>query len=609
MTFAFPYDPGQLTGDTIVQPFFVTPQGTARAPGGDSQVTLHAVPLPTWLEGQADVYDPSQHAYVLTPDNPLGLNWNTTTSGFSLDFLNGLTTSLSAGLAVTVTAKLTTNPGDVILTPNSLTGSLTFLGQTVVAKNYSLPLTDIQTLEADLDPDTLDALDGITVATVPINLLSLITPPPTLYNLPFGTGNIPLPLPAPLQAGGSINVSGDFQAAAQMLTVQAGFHLDVSGSQPILVAQDSDGNDATYIKLRAVGSVSLVYKAQGSLGFEALPFPLISAVAAGGISAVADANIVVDFGGPLIAPTFSLNQAASWAGFTLGYGFAWNYGILNNLNVSDLKPVINTLGPYALFGLNAPPSPDFTALYNLIISGPGNQNTPGKPVLGDTTAAPTDGDQLLDSADIAKPSAAKKLVVAMADPASSPTSTLTVVSPIYGPVTDLKFGLDVLADQPSLTPGHEFLDTVLVGSDGSVVPLSHIDIATLPLSAGGSNLGYASGVQTIDVPVDSSQLALGQAYQIEFQLTTDSATTGHRVAVALQDLVVDQPNSMLSVTTPGAVQNGGTLDFGPVASGTATQTLTVANTGQATLVVNALSVSGAGFALVNPPTSGEFALP
>jgi hypothetical protein len=49
------------------------------------------------------------------------------------------------------------------------------------------------------------------------------------------------------------------------------------------------------------------------------------------------------------------------------------------------------LGPYALIGLDPPPARTFTDLTNMILTRPGNTNTPGKPILGNNGASITNG--------------------------------------------------------------------------------------------------------------------------------------------------------------------------------------------------------------------------
>ena len=189
--------------------------------------------------------------------------------------------------------------------------------------------------------------------------------------------------------------------------------------------------------------------------------------------------------------------------------------------------------------------------------------------------------------------------------AAGPTSTLTIASPLTGPLSGLGFSLDVLSDRATLPTGVEFLDLDLLAPDGTLVPLKRVDLSTLPLASGGSNLGYASGATTIRVPIDPTALGLGVPYRVEFLLTDDSATSGHRLAVTLSNLSVSTPTPTLAVAAPGGATNGGHLAF----IGSAAETLTVTDSGPGTLVVSNLALAGAGFTLVNAPAGGEFALP
>jgi len=582
--FSFPYDPKDLTGDQNVFPVFRVNQNVAPAPGADATAKLHSVPLPKWLTGSPAVFDPKQDAYVIKPQALTLTKDFGTTSGFPafLDLFNGLASSVSVGLDLTLTAKLTKNDGDAKLTAGDYHGNVTFLGTSLLAVNSSLNSGYFHLAPGDPNADTLDAPADIKLTTDPIPLTA-----PKLFNLPFGTGAPkPLPLPVPTPFGVDIALNGAFRAAVRKLTLQAGLDLDVSGATPMLKSPGS------FVELVAEGDASLVLNATGSLGFKVIKFPLISAVIAGGVSASANADVKVNFAGAITNPEPALDSD-SMAGVTFGYGFDWDYGTLETVKVKDLKPDIQRLPKapltaYPLFGLKAPPAPDFEALKALILNGPGNLIKPGQPFLGKGTTTTT-------------PPGIK----AQAVQPPAPITTLTVDSPVYAPLTDLTFGVDVVADHARLTPGRHFLDAVLVGPDGGEVPVSHTDLAAPALSAASNSLGFASGFTTIDAKVPASALAPGLPYRVEFRLYNDAAGTGQTVSVALENLSTVYPTPALTVSAGGGTPGPGGLDFGS----SATQTVTLANTGQASLLVNSLSIAGAGFTLTNPPGPDGFTVP
>ena len=456
VTFAFSYDPAILTGDTNVFPVFTAPQGVAPAPGGDSTVKLHSVPLPDWMADNQASYDPAAQTYVINLTFPPEFQYTSQpTSGTPLGIFDGLTTSVGLGVHVTVTAPLTHNPGEAQLVVKDWFANMTFLGQPLIDKGTSLDPKYLH-VTTQLDPDTLKAVDGIKITTDDISLLSLLTQP-DLFDVSFGTGKKPFHVPTPSGFGADLSLNGELKAEASVLSVKAGLQIDVSGPTPTLVAA------GTFVELKAQGRVSLVLNGGVDVGFTILPVPFLSFVAAGGVSAVADADIIVNFSGPIDNLTPSLNTDESTAGVTVGYGFDFNYAFLTKASTADLHPVIETLGPVALFGLNEPETPDFTFLNDLILAGPGNLTTPGKPLLGNVPVAPVPQikAQSLQLAAVAPTGPVETL-------ASDPTtSQLTVTTPVYATLNDLKFGLDVLADHATLTPGRHFLDVALVGSDGS----------------------------------------------------------------------------------------------------------------------------------------------
>ena len=173
----------------------------------------------------------------------------------------------------------------------------------------------------------------------------------------------------------------------------------------------------------------------------------------------------------------------------------------------------------------------------------------------------------------------------------------------------MSFDLNVLADHAALTPGHHFLDAVLVDPSGNQVSLAHIDLATMVLAANHNPLGYASGWTTIKASPAAGALLAGTPYQLEFLLTNDLAGTGQAVAVAIDNLSVSQPGPQLGISDSAKRRRrrAGRSSSGP-ARAAPVQTVNLSNPGIAPVIVAAgASPGGRGFTLPNALT-GPFTL-
>ena len=568
---------------------------------------LQVIALPAWLKGALSDFDESAGAYTFELKYPLvevppltsDPDVNDGYLDSLIDSIIGQPTSVGLEVDLEVTAALTTNPGDVALKVTSWYASATVFGQDLLDDSSADFNPGQMNVVATINPVTLQAPAGISLTTASIPISGLTNK--SLFDKSIG-GSLPLIIPAIAVLGASVSLKLNLQAFVRSLDVSAGLELDVSGPIPVL-------EDGTFVKMDVSGAAAATLALGGSLSF--LGIPLLSATAAGFIAAIAQADLDVDFSGPVTGPTSNLDPDSS-AGINLDYGITYGYSTLGApiKYQTDFNP--KPVSP-PLFGLPATPAPNFTSLNN-ILNGPGNINSGGLPgvppsigkvmtLLGSIASASPDIQAL------SLEPAATIQDATIPDAVAAPTSQVTIATPVFAPVSDLKFDLNVLSDHADLASGHHTLDVVLVGLDGSQVPLSSIDLSSLALSANANPLGFSSGWKTIDVPIAPNELVAGMPYQVEFRLTTDSGADSATVAVALDNLTTSSLSPQLVVSNPGGPIEGGTVEFGPVEGGTSVVTVGFANSGQAPLHIYAPVLTGTNVALVNPPTAGYVLLP
>ncbi len=605
--FNFSYDTAELPGDeqTSVELLFQEPSGVY--PWSEAPPMLNTINLPVWMANpKSQIYDPGSASYVIDLKYPSAFQASLSSiAPADAGFLSGLASafldqpsSFGLGVNLEVTAKLTTNPGDALLSVENWFVNATIFGHTLLDKGSPFSSNLINVVQGTLDPLTLAAPSGIKLTT---NEIPLSIANQTLFDQSFGTGSLPLLIPTPPALKTSVSLSGELQGFVRDLSIQAGLQLDVSGDSPTLV------QDGTFVEVKASGGVGTDLKLGASLGIVFVNTPLISATVGGIVAAIAEADVKVNFSGPITGPiTHTPDMQNSRAGLTLAYGVDYDYA--TGSGTPELHPDYEHV-QVPLFGLKAPPLPDLSSLDNLL-NGPGKAQSNGLPgvspsvgqvmsILGSVSPDPSATIQ----AQTEEPVATSVRAAAV----TSPRAQLTVAAPVYAPLSDLKFDLNILSDHAVLTPGDHTLDVVLVGLDGSEVPLSHIDLAATGLSANSNPLGYASGWSTIDVPVGNTQLVAGLPYQVEFLLTTDASTSGESVAVALDNLVVTPLLPALQVSPPGDTVSNGTLVFGPGTDGSTSATVVLTDNGTVPLHGSGLMLSGTGFTLRGTDT-GPFIL-
>lgn len=607
-TFTFTYDGGDLQpGASKVALFTTTLSGGVGVRVAFGSQTLHAIALPTWLKNSSPSFDTTAGQYVIDLDYPAALQASLSSLlTVDADVLSDLakaflSQSASVGLGVNleVTAKLTANPGDAVLSVKGWSVNATLFGNTLLDRRSTIPLDLIHIVHGTLDPKTLAAPDGIALTTAEFPISASNKP---LFDHSFGTGSIPLQVPTPL-LGAKASLSGDLQAFVSQLSVQAGLQLNTSGPSPQLVA------DGTFVKLKASGGVALALTVGAGITF--LGVDVISMKAGAIVAAIAQVDAKMTFsgttGGPIVA---KLDTQKSKAGLTLAYGFDYDYAVGDG--TPELHPDDYFHVQVPLFGLPAPPLPDFSTLDN-ILNGNGQAQSQGLP------GVPPSVGQVMSILGSTAPESSPNVQAQGLAPAASsvraadvpqPSSRLTIAAPVFAPLADLKFDGNVLSDHAKLTPGKHSLDVVLVGLDGSEVPLSHIDLAASSLSSNANPLGYATGWSTIDVPVDNGQLVPGLPYHLEFRLTTDAKSSGEAVAVALDNLRVTDLTPQVAISGPGGKASSDTIDFAPVvAGGSNVATLKLADTGLAPLHIATTEIVGTGFAIVAPPAGGYTIVP
>jgi Domain of unknown function (DUF4214) len=565
---------------------------------------LHVIALPDWLRFTAAGFDETAGTYTFDLTYPvaefsLPLSNLDSDDGYIDALINVILTqptSLGLGVNLRVTAALTTNPGDAVLKVTSWYATATVLGENLLDKTSSAFVPSQLFVRAALDPETLEAPKGISLTTGQIPIGDLANK--SLFSKSFG-GSLPLIFPALSLLGANVSIKTTFQARLTSLAVSAALKLDVTGFDPQL-------SSGTFVEVDAAGSGAATLALGGSISF--LGIPLVNATAAGYLAAVAHTNLRLDFTGPITGPKAMLDPGSS-AGINFGYGITYGYSTLGKpiQYQTDFNPT--PISP-SLFGLKPLPSPDLTSLDD-ILSGPGLLDSAGLPGVPPSigTVMTVLGSILGSPSPEIKTSSVEPFALVREDAVPAPTSQLTLATPVFVPVSDLTFDLDVLSDQASLAAGDHTLDVVLVGLDGSEVPLKSIDLASSVLSTNGNPLGFASGWKTIDVPITQGELVAGLPYQLEFRLSTDSVADGATVAVALDHLTTSRLTPKLVVSSASADIQGGTVNFGPANGSTGVETIQLANSGQAPLHVYAPVLTGTNAALVNPPLVGYVLLP
>jgi hypothetical protein len=612
--FAFSYDPGQLTGDAKFLPIFVTPQATAPAPGGDSEVVLHAITLPAWMGnlGLGDKkYDSANGgAYKVNLTFPPGLSAKLdATSGFpdTFSMFNGLQSSMAVGLHLQVIASPSLDGPTPSLVARDWVAQATLLGQPLLAAGSRLDTGPVK-VQADLNRQTLD-VSSIVIQT---DAIPLAAPNKKLFDFSFGTGKkkFVIPIPGlPLAVTGDVELEGEIKAKLTKLIASAALKIDIKGSNL------SFDDKASYFQIDAGAGVGLSIGTKGVAGVGILAVPVFSVnvlgiAAKGDLWAAVDGTFRISIGGGVLKPTVSFDKAHSTASLYAGYVLNYAYRFFKSdppIDPNNPDRIVSDPYQKRLFGPGKPDQPTFTNPANLTLKGAGKTDPTTEelgpaPVVQPLLPLSVHTGSALDRGEPETSALRPRSLTTPAAAVSRPTSTLTVTTPLYGPVAGIHFDLNILADHAKLTAGHHFLDAVLVAPDGLDVSLAHIDLATSSLTVDAGPLGYSAGNRTINAAPPTGSLIPGKRYRIEFRLTNDLDGTGEAVAIAVKNLVVAPGRPSLSLTTP----LDGTLDFGPDTKNSAIATIHLTNRGLVPLHVSGVTV-GAGFAVLDGKT-GPFVL-
>ncbi len=572
-TFTFSYDGGNLQPgkDSVALLTTTTSGGVGTRPTFSTQ-TLNAIPLPGWMG------KPTRAVFTTDPEISSALQG--ATAGYAIDLRYGLATqtvplpltentpdflgslfndfSGSFGTGITLTVYATLEPTQATIKPKNWYAQATILGNPVIQQGGQIPTSKGGvSVQVNLDPETLAAPTKIEITATKVNLLpSPNNVPVTFFQLPFsGSHTFSVPVPNPIlqffgvTLNATLSVDGGFQASLDSLTASANFVIDINNGSPSF-----DPKALSYFQINATGHAALTLNAKGSVGvgskfFSLLGLPsevtLISAAASGTVSANVNAALQVDLAGPLTSPTFKFDSSQSYASALVSYAISFH---------GPPEPKDEDAKLINIFG--NPPPPSLGNPAGVKADGPGSTGNPGY-----SGASPSNGSSFsqLGPATGGGPSATSDVVPSLVGAAAvkaasaplvppPPTSTLTVLQPIAAPLGSLSFDLNVLADHATLTPGHHFLDVVLADPSGNQVSLEHIDLATIALAANDNPLGYASGWTTITASPAAGALDEGTPYQLEFLLTNDLAGTGQSVAVALDNLGVNQFNPQLGIS-------------------------------------------------------------
>jgi hypothetical protein len=639
-TFTFPFDAANLSGGVgqlmpnDVELLVPTPGGSGAILTYLGKKDLQALALPSWMGTPTSATfatTPDVNAalpgagggyvinlqYQLNPTVPVPLPTTSTDDvlGTLLDNLQG---SINTGLNLTVYATL--DESQATIRPTNWFAQAMLLGTPLFSQGGQIPTgTGGVSVHVNLNPATLGAPKEVDITASDVKLLAppAITP---AIDLPFNQGKtFTLPVSIPFVSWftlglihGEVALTGDFKASLDDLTADAFLAIKIGAGVPTL-----DGTQS-YFELSADASAALTFTAVASInaGFDfgvldtKAEATLVSAHASGTVSAAIDAVAKIDLDGSLTAPKFKLDEAGTYACATLGVGFSVGASAGEGPAGPPPEPDFSKSEPFALYGT----CPMMASTDDADLSGPGQKASPGFPGVQPTSGTnlallgPAPGSSAATTSTPAQAAAALAPVTGiapMASPAATasvPTSTLTIRTPIAGSVSDLKFDLNVLADHATLTPGHHFLDVVLVDPAGDAVSLAHIDLSGSALATNNNPLGFASGWSTIDAPPPAGALDPGNSYLIEFRLTNDRDGTGEAVAAAIDNLKIAQPTPQLAPSIAG-VPAGGPLVFGPDTGGTGTATIDLANSGAAALILSSVSLAGAGFTLPNAPSA------
>ena len=616
-TFTFTHNVKTLApGQTDVE--LLTPVGDGLGvpfPSNTDYSYLYAIALPTWMGTPTSksfgTGDDVQKVLGVGGGYVINLSWGLgakvgnlpATSGTPEEFgtlFNGLNSSASTGFDFSVYATLdddlSTSKARIV--PQDWSLFAQFLGgQDLLNSNVDLSSLDGISVQGALDPSTLAEPTQIIITATDIDLASLLNLGAAFYDLPFGTQrSFTLPVAVPilgflnLSLGLEMNLEGDFHASLDSLTADAELAINLKGGSLTLDPSQS------YFDLSAQGTAKVNFVAQaalkGGIGIGAGlftilnvgDFRIIRAAASGSINAAVDLFARFDLKGDLLSPDISYDDAQSYGTATLSgkIGYDWSF-----LSQPDPPPSTTPIGPttFTLFGHPPTIQASLSDPSESTMTGPGTQGSPGY-----QGVPPTSNNAL----DLLGPASSGG---GLSTNAIAPTSTLSIHPTIDGGTTDIQFDLNVLAAQSQLASGHHFLEALLVDPQGDDVPLTRIDLASLALSANANPLGYASGWSTIDVRPPTGQMDPTLPYQLVFQFTDDLAGTGQSVAVALDNLRVTGPTPALGVTTPGSSLAAGVLAFGAGTGGSTTATVRLQDTGTAPLIIDNLSIVGAGFYL------------
>jgi hypothetical protein len=187
-------------------------------------------------------------------------------------------------------------------------------------------------------------------------------------------------------------------------------------------------------------------------------------------------------------------------------------------------------------------------------------------------------------------------------------ATVEVLAPVSSTATAVHFDLNVLSDVPRPTTGSHFLGVYLVGPDDEV-SLGQIDLANDPLEPNDNPLGFASGWKTVDLAIPAGTLKPGIPERIEFRFESDRDGTGETVAIALDRLEIEAESPSISVSSPIGDLGDGQLDFGTDTADPSLGIIHLDNQGTVPLTVDGLSIVGAGFELIDPPSLPLTVLP
>ena len=541
--------------------------------------TLLVITLPEWLAiaSPNPTFDPIERAYDLKIDYQTEADPVAAIDPFGL--LNGVSTSGWLSVVAPIPVKPDwTIPVTMELEKFEIGGE--FLGKPVGP--YSVP-TENLSITTGLDNITLDLTGHLSIQ---MKKRETLDGEITLLDT---SGTKKFLLAKHVLDSGLVDTQFDISVRAEgEVGVFAGIELEKSGSR-LRVIPTSSGSNGSFVEISAAGGV----EASLSAGISAVqigPCSLASLSGTAELALAVHGTLWTSFSGSIGYVNGSLTGGISanvdWdrSGAAIGAGYFVN--VRSDFACGRWEADLATFGPDVvtaqLFG-----GKDLEAeIENSFESGTG--------VFSKVNPQDPPADPSPDGSPVAPNSAGSP---------AGPQGTLEIAAPIPGTVQSITFDAQTFANQAALTSTRHRLDVVLQGPSGGIV-LDSWDLAELELSPSDNEIGFESATTIRTIAIPTGALAASGWYSLVFEYYSDNGAGGEIVQVGLDNLDVVDATAVAEFSAPGADLADGQLNFGPDTNAAAETTVTLTNTGGATLDVQRIELVGAAFTIVDGPTGG-----